>query len=218
MATAPIKCSKPTLLGLPAEIRNEIFKLALVSSTPLFASIRQRKRLPYPLPPNLARVSRQARHEAIPIYFGANTFRFEQPHQAGNWYELLSAHRGGPPQHIRKIIISNCYCCSHLRQRYPSEMDMLLSLDRTRLISIDYLGRVTRGSCTCKLEEQARKIIHQAEVPLNRALVWFAANLSKRKDGLECQYHLRREKERVASCGCGSWEQRMNGTQAPRFT
>ena len=216
MATLSTRRPKTTLLGLPAEIRNEIFRLAVISSTPFFASMAHSKRIPYPLPPNLARVSRQARREAIPIFYGANPFKFEQQHQAEDWSELLSAHISGAAEHLTKIIISNCFCASHLRQRYPNAMDMLLSLDSNRLLSIDYLGMFRRRFCTCESEEQARKIIRQPNVPLSRALVWFAANISKFRDRFRCQYHLGEFKWRTASCGCGSQERRLKDIQTLR--
>ena len=118
----------------------------------------------------------------------------------------------------RSLLFQTVFALSHLRQRYPSAMDMLLSLDSNRLVSIDYLGMFTRGFCTCESEEQARKIIRQANIPLRRALIWLAANISKLKDGFGCQYHLGEFKWRTVSCGCGSPEIRLKDMQTLRYT
>ncbi|KAK5741908.1 hypothetical protein LTR17_003656 [Elasticomyces elasticus] len=72
--------AKPTLLGMPPEIRNRIYELSLVQDEP----IRSHWRVCC-AGPALLRTNRQIGLEATGIYYGANTFE-------GDWtfvYHLL---------------------------------------------------------------------------------------------------------------------------------
>ena len=69
-AVPPSDATPPraSLPGLPAELCNRIYHLALVSDS-IFLS-----RAPYGAPPALARANCQLRAEILPIYYGQNNF------------------------------------------------------------------------------------------------------------------------------------------------
>ena len=70
VSTAP---SKASFLSLPAELRNEIYALALDEPGP----IRIRTTLPYLLEPALLATNRQVRSEAMGIWYGETVFEIE---------------------------------------------------------------------------------------------------------------------------------------------
>ena len=59
------------LLGLPAELRNKIYRLALLSTEKIEVSDNNK-----PKEPSLLMVNKQIRKEAIGIYYSENHFRF----------------------------------------------------------------------------------------------------------------------------------------------
>ncbi len=59
--------SKPTLLGLPAELRNTIYEMALLKDDKILVNAN-------PEVPGLMRVNRQLREEAGNIFYGQNRF------------------------------------------------------------------------------------------------------------------------------------------------
>lgn len=68
------------LLDLPAELRDRVFELAVVSEEPIrvveakHASGNERGYFKAQSPPALIQASRQTRHEALPVYYGKNSF------------------------------------------------------------------------------------------------------------------------------------------------
>lgn len=64
---------KTTFLSLPAEIRNEIYSLALVECSPV--TIRSAR--PYLLEPGLLATNRQVRSEVLGIWYGENVFEID---------------------------------------------------------------------------------------------------------------------------------------------
>jgi hypothetical protein len=71
-------------LKLPAEIRNKIYQLVVVSSSPITPLKSGRKRVLgldiydnlHHVQPSFTKVSRQIRLEALPLYYSKNVFRF----------------------------------------------------------------------------------------------------------------------------------------------
>ena len=89
--------TKPILLSLPAELRNQIFTLAVTSND--IIALWQRSTgcavvtnsSDFGLPP-LSQVCRQARQEVLPIFFSTNTFAFHVDASTSvgtprEWYE-----------------------------------------------------------------------------------------------------------------------------------
>lgn len=72
-ATHDVRTSstKATLLSLPAEIRNEIYRLVVVDPERVFLSPRFPASCQEPV---LLRVNRQVRSEVLPMYYGLNCF------------------------------------------------------------------------------------------------------------------------------------------------
>ncbi|CAK4033253.1 Hypothetical predicted protein [Lecanosticta acicola] len=78
-----------TLLGLPAEIRNAIWSLIVLSDKPIEAHVREicplkkkRNRVlmrALPREPLVSAVNRQIRKESLSLFYGSNAFVFEKP-------------------------------------------------------------------------------------------------------------------------------------------
>lgn len=69
------KTEKPTLLTLPAELRNRIYHLVLTKGSPI-SPYRCEDKTEEPASLRLLRTCRQIRSEATSIYYGTNMFRF----------------------------------------------------------------------------------------------------------------------------------------------
>jgi hypothetical protein len=74
--------SRPTLLSLPAELRNAIYAFAVTSDAPIpifpFCATTQQYTETWrvnPKPPALASVCKQLREEVLPIYYTTNAFQ-----------------------------------------------------------------------------------------------------------------------------------------------
>jgi hypothetical protein len=68
-----VSSGKTSFLSLPAELRNEIYAVALDERGP----IRIRTTLPYLLEPALLATNRQVRSEAVGIWYGENVFEID---------------------------------------------------------------------------------------------------------------------------------------------
>ena len=86
--TTPATDNKPTsrLLALPAELRNTIYELVLISPTDIVIPAPSSPKSPgvtttnlFPPEPALLLTSHQIRHEALKIYYLSNRFRFLVP-------------------------------------------------------------------------------------------------------------------------------------------
>ena len=69
-STNAVVLSKPSLLGIPAELRNNIYRLALIKDKRIDISYWQSE----PTEPGLLQVCRQTRAESKEIYFKENKF------------------------------------------------------------------------------------------------------------------------------------------------
>ena len=99
------------LLGLPAELRNQIWSYALVEDEAIKIP-DDLMPVQIPLHPGLLSINRQIRAESTPIYYSENTFRLILGQQSSpyamrgvqrSWFTAIGAHRA---QHIRKIVVS----------------------------------------------------------------------------------------------------------------
>lgn len=87
------------LFKLPAELREAIFKLVVISKDPFCThrlDERNKSWLQIACPPAITRVSRQIRSESLPLYYSCNRFkiRTEGPkfHEASEWLECIGKH------------------------------------------------------------------------------------------------------------------------------
>jgi hypothetical protein len=92
MATCPSEASdaplsssrpqqtKPHFLDLPAEIRNQIYELVVIS----------KGIIGYARPPNIAQVSQQVRRESLPIFYSNNIFNVQSASSLNAWIPSIS--------------------------------------------------------------------------------------------------------------------------------
>ncbi|KAK4890874.1 hypothetical protein LTR27_010447 [Elasticomyces elasticus] len=146
----PMSLQIPPLFRLPAEIRNDIFSLALIEPEPI--SIETQRR--------------HLRNETLPIYYGCNTFLFDYGH---DFYTQrmplwLSLRKQGSAEHMRRIIM--LHAASHeaakLSSRFsPSQMKLEISMSEDGNLSLLSSGRtlMARGGpiCTCDLLEEVQR-------------------------------------------------------------
>ncbi|CAK3936123.1 Hypothetical predicted protein [Lecanosticta acicola] len=105
-----VERSEPTcrLLNLPAELRNEIYELVLVSSGRIELTTTRPKSLREPA---FLAISRQIRTEATAIYYGSNTFCRKVYYNDGRRWSLLEKwlRKIGPERcsMLREMVISS---------------------------------------------------------------------------------------------------------------
>ena len=164
MATVKSPQVAAPLLTLPPEIRNKIFTLVLTrkQSHPAFSNFDARGEFgSWPQSPPLAEVCRQLRQEAIPILYGANTFKFLAFRQRydlintdshrqispNEWLDGFQAYNPGVTVHVGKLTL------------------------RSYTASIDPIARSARWSyaCACTFRKEVGKFVREAD-PLERAL------------------------------------------------
>ena len=219
MSTAreTLKSSKPTLLTLPAEIRNRIFSLAVVRDEPIALTrltprgIRTRT-TSVPAPPSIARVCRQARNEVIPIYYGGNTFWLDRnDNNPMGWHEEIVSYRPETIKLVRSIVLHKNIDASRLppvtRKRVASTPDervaanLKLSLDRNGNLRISFppsWGEI----CTCSMEREAEKWVRAATSESMNPIVVYAQRIHSLSD--VWTYPLARTRERSVTCKCGT--------------
>jgi hypothetical protein len=91
-----------TFLDLPAEVRNMIYQFVLVYSAGRLRQVDIKKKETGPrseLAVGIIRASRQLHSEALPLFYGQNTFSFFNPTQLGEFLEKVGPARS----HIRHI-------------------------------------------------------------------------------------------------------------------
>ncbi|KAK5692717.1 hypothetical protein LTR17_025348, partial [Elasticomyces elasticus] len=100
------RCS---LLGLPAELRNHIFELALVSKNARVSIYLQGGHFtpPSATQPGISRTNRQLRQETLPIFYGQNAFEIHPSDRPGllackTWVQAIAAQL----ELIRTLVIT----------------------------------------------------------------------------------------------------------------
>lgn len=81
--------SKTTFLSLPAEIRNEIYSLALIEDAP----VRVLTTRPYLLEPALLAIGKQVRSEALGLWYGENVFEIDGSSPAVKFLRATSDYK-----------------------------------------------------------------------------------------------------------------------------
>lgn len=110
------KAMSPTLLSIPPELRALIFDFALTAPNPLVAfrlDPYQRDTYTEATQPALTKVSRQLRHEAIPIFYASNTFILHtnsiKAEEARRWLQSICEHL----PLLQHIDLWVRYCATH---------------------------------------------------------------------------------------------------------
>ena len=218
--------SKPTLLTLPAELRNRIFSLAVVRDDPIALTrltprgIRTRT-TSVPAPPSIARVCRQARNEVIPIYYGGNTFWLDRnDNNPMGWHEEIVSYLPETIKLVRSIVLHKNIDASRLppvaRKRLASTpdesvaVDLKLSLDQSDNMKICFppsWGEI----CTCSMEREAEKWVRAAISEGMNPTVVYAQRIHSLSD--VWNYPLARTRERSVTCKCGTQGDVTGGSQ-----
>ena len=205
MASESKPSTKPPFLRLPAEIRNQIFVLALVEDEAIYITTRTDglRSYAHPLSPALTRVCRQTREEAIPIYYGANTFKFDYLSVCLKWYDELSSPDAA--KHVRKIILLESYGIAPFHDIFSHrDIQTTLALDSKRSVKVYYSNcpKARDGVCTCPLEAAASRLTRTIHLSPNNPLFTFASKVADGFDEL-AEYRRKRAKLRSDSCSCG---------------
>ncbi|KAI5359864.1 hypothetical protein Slin15195_G117250 [Septoria linicola] len=90
-----VNTSEPHFLSLPAELRNDIYRYAILSDDKIKIATNMAQP---PQEPAMLRVNRQTRHEALGIYYQENHFRFDMHNFDAraytNWIQAKPIIRG----------------------------------------------------------------------------------------------------------------------------
>ncbi|KAK3636493.1 hypothetical protein LTR56_014119 [Elasticomyces elasticus] len=147
----------PALLGLPAELRNFIFELAIISPHPLRAglSVRWESELAVsqtkvsPGQPALARVNRQLRDECLAIFYGQNAFLVDRSilsgHELRSWWRKFANEHA--QKHLRHLVYR--FSSPHTSGRQPEEQEIHLELDGPDSLQLKIEGEIA-SACLCK--------------------------------------------------------------------
>jgi len=136
-------------MRLPAELRDRIYELALVSDEQFEIDVKYSRndRRKYvrtirpPVEPPLLRVSRQIRDEALPVHYGNNIFCGMDKVGFGVWLQRLGPQKRSLLRHLRsfKLSFSNVHsaklCCA-VMEAYFKEQGAGIS-PGTLLIEVD---------------------------------------------------------------------------------
>ena len=149
-----IQSSKPTLLGLPAEIRNKIYRYALVEQAPIDITEHSC------VEAALTRTSRQLRFETQPIYSKENQFKFYvvdcKPQVPRCWteYWLWKAH--GKPGFTVVLEISGGLNWTNL-------LGWLKACHAGKMFSFDLPTKISRASFDTKTAARTFQILREME-------------------------------------------------------
>ena len=175
-----------TLEALPAEIRNLIYTFAVVEDGPLVvwkerrlsgpvAARSGRRRVTHecrfhPQVPALAMTSKAAQHDALPIWYSANTFLLTYTADEA-WLVRKSNIPSRCP--ISNVIIEfDCLLLSEQGGLHGRSLgEIYLKMGSMRQIAVAYGGAMTR-MCTC-VEEDIKGLIMERD-PADRSLISFA--------------------------------------------
>ena len=171
MNMTPTDTTESPLLALPAEIRNRIFAFALIEDGPITAKLVEgeaEEDRAHPAPPALARVSQQTRAEAIPIFYGNNTFSFIVV-QAGRAMKYLRRYNYTPRTWMDKLDNYSCEASKYLRSVKLVYCGALSNITISRSSKGDIVIEacyeaaewIMHGRCLCDFEEVALKLVQQ---------------------------------------------------------
>ncbi|KAK4967969.1 hypothetical protein LTR42_010297 [Elasticomyces elasticus] len=146
----------PALLGLPAELRNFIFELAIISPHPIRAglSVRWESELAVsqtkvsPGQPALARVNRQLRDESLAIFYGQNAFLIDRGilngHELRKWWRKFANEHA--KKHLRHLVYR--FSSPHTTGRQPEQQEIHLELDGPDSLQLKIEGEIALA-CLC---------------------------------------------------------------------
>ncbi|KAF2162713.1 hypothetical protein M409DRAFT_26950 [Zasmidium cellare ATCC 36951] len=87
------KTPKTSFLDLPAEIRNDIYTLALTNRTLSFPPASPQNRYGRARPPSLLLSNKQIHHETLPMFYSNTTFHFPSPDPLLRWLRKIGAKK-----------------------------------------------------------------------------------------------------------------------------
>ncbi|KAK5721884.1 hypothetical protein LTR15_006477 [Elasticomyces elasticus] len=145
------------LLGLPAELRNSIFELAITTPRSLCAglSVRWESELAVsqtkvsPEQPALTRVNRQLRDECLAIFYGQNAILVDRSvlsgHEMRSWWRRFANEHA--QKHLRHLVYR--FSSPHTSGRQPEEQEIHLELDGPDRLQLKIEGEIV-SACLCK--------------------------------------------------------------------
>ncbi|KAK5120510.1 hypothetical protein LTR85_006165 [Meristemomyces frigidus] len=156
-----------TLLGLPAEIRNQIFGYAVTSSTPILMRMESKRTSTdwqervQPGLPVLSEVCRELRSTVPSLYYSLNTFYFTD--HFSNCAALMNFYRlrGQDIRFIERVMVRHSGLVASRKnfQSFEYDMSFLATLEASGAVSISRCvarrKRQRDGLCTCVLEQLA---------------------------------------------------------------
>lgn len=137
--------SRCSLLDLPAELRNQIYQLAVVEKKPITVT----QRIPHtfttyylkpPERPALAQTCKQLQQEVLPVFFGQNTFVLDLPrgHSPQAWRELIRAWIRRYRAYVH--LIRSVGAVEHLHRRIPATTGARAFRQVSSYVSVTMLG------------------------------------------------------------------------------
>ena len=214
MAPGSQNVNRLKLFDFPTEIRNHIFRLALIEDKPIVAGRERTSSLWYahPLPPGLVRVCRQARSEAIPIFYGGNIFSLPDIIEVRYWHDLLAKSIESAAKAVNHIAVVKQYQLDRDERfsymRLLADAKIALRLTDKHTVKIDFSGELKK-TCTCALECMARDLVARSKLSHGNLLIFVTIEFFKGDYSIELCRHLVAAQKRTASCTCGS-----SGTKA----
>lgn len=184
----------PTLLGLPAELRNRILISLLTFDDPFDATVyvdKHRKYRSYPSPPPLARVCRKIREESIAIFYGSNTFTiysYGHPSSLGHitsparWRAGLLNISPEAPKHVQSLVLKNK--TTNLKVALSNSNDGNVKME-VGLVKVD-TRQGYEPFCYCDFEPEVLSVLRNAGITADNTIFEFAIALYKDPPGEEC--------------------------------
>ncbi|KAK5721885.1 hypothetical protein LTR15_006478 [Elasticomyces elasticus] len=157
--------STPCLLGMPPEIRNHIFELVLITQKSLSIghgwtrdpqgnSIRSEVLLQQPA---LARVNRQAREEALPVFYSQNSFLVDQA-AFFKYFDRQNCYYAFANEKAQEYLEKLSYQHDLSRYAINSEPDSIeMTLDESKRLRFEIRGPVSEV-CVCDAMAKLRTL------------------------------------------------------------
>ncbi|KAK4547458.1 hypothetical protein LTR36_001114 [Oleoguttula mirabilis] len=193
--TQASQAPKPSLLGMPAEIQNEIFRYVVTSDKPIAMRMETKRTgtgMAYRVRPGLSaftKVCRELRSTTPSLYYGSNIFYFTDSFFRQGAFEALYRRRGKNIRFMERVMARHSGAVTvrempdHIRGtnlrsfHYNASFSACLEADGVIAISKCVARRKLLGEedvCTCVLEELAAARSTTKEVAVqNGALFMF---------------------------------------------
>ena len=128
--------TKTGFRDLPAELRNQIYNLALISEQPIQITTVKARGCDVHTEPGILQTNRQIRNETLKLYFEGNTFDFRC---FKRYQPQLSGIRSSVQQ-MRKIKVTVEDLCGHFGRYFA--LDMEAGIPQSKLVFFKARGEV----------------------------------------------------------------------------